>query len=65
MGIGVVFEDNFADDAYHFMIKLGYEGQYWWRQNQLPEFDGSTNGFHTASEDIAMQGLTFEMRLDF
>lgn len=65
IGIGAVFEDNFADDAYHFMIKVGYESQYWWRQNQLPEFDGSTIAFHTASEDIGMQGLTVELRLDF
>lgn len=69
LGIGAVFEDNFADDAYHFMIKVGYESQYWWNQNQLPEFGGGFGGlgsaFHTASEDIGMQGLTVELRLDF
>ncbi len=65
LGIGAVFEDNFAEDAYHFMIKMGYESQYWWNQNQLPEFGSINNAFHPASEDIGMQGLTIELRLDF
>ncbi len=62
---GMVYEDNFADDLYHFMVKASYENQYWWRQNQLPLFDSGANSFHRVSEDLSMQGFTLEFRLDF
>jgi Legionella pneumophila major outer membrane protein precursor len=64
-GLGVAYETNLSKDRYHIMIKAGYENQYWWRQNQLPVFEGSIPAFHRISEDLSLQGLTVEFRLDF
>lgn len=64
-GMGLSFETNFNNDACHFMIKTGYEGQYWWRQNQLPIFNSSAVDFTRESEDLSLQGLTVDFRLDF
>ncbi len=64
-GLGGAYETNFNQDRNHFMIKLGYEGQYWWRQNQLPVFNSLSNEFTRQSEDLGMQGLTLEFRFDF
>jgi hypothetical protein len=64
-GLGVAFETNFCHDHYHFLIKAGYESQYWWKQNQFPIFDDSARKFTRQSEDLSMQGLTAHLRLDF
>ena len=63
--LGLCYETDFADDSYHFLLKAGYENQYWFRQNQLPQFDVHANTFHKNAEDLSMQGLTVELRLDF
>ncbi|MES2121997.1 MAG: Lpg1974 family pore-forming outer membrane protein, partial [Chlamydiota bacterium] len=31
--LGGAFETNFNDNANHFMVKLMFESQYWWKQN--------------------------------
>ena len=64
-GLGIAYETNFNHDANHFMVKAGYEGQYWWRQNQLPIFNAFALNFTRQSEDMSMQGLTVDFRLDF
>lgn len=64
-GLGAAYETNLNGDRYHFMIKAGYENQYWWRQNQLPIFDSLSTAFERWSEDLSLQGLTVEFRLDF
>jgi hypothetical protein len=64
-GLGAAFETHFARDACHFMIKIGYEGQYWWRQNQLPIFNSFATDFSRQSEDLSLQGLTIDLTLDF
>lgn len=63
--LGLSFETNFFDDSSHFMIKAGYEGQYWWRQNQWPIFNSFAVDFTRQSEDLNLQGLTVDFRLDF
>ncbi len=64
-GLGVAYETNLSKDRYRIMIKAGYENQYWWRQNQLPLFESAIPAFHRISEDLSLQGLTVEFRLDF
>ena len=64
-GLGIAYETKLSQDRYRFMVKAGYEGQYWWRQNQLPLFDSSIPAFDRISEDLSLQGLTVEFRLDF
>ena len=63
--LGLSYETSFAQDRYHLGLKAGYENQYWFRQNQLPLFDVHGNAFHHLSEDLGLQGFTFETRLDF
>ncbi len=64
-GLGLAYETTFAQNCYHLLIKCGYENQYWWRQNQLPIPDVNSLEFRRASQDLSMQGLTVEFRLDF
>lgn len=63
--LGLSYETSFSEDFYHLSVKAGYENQYWFRQNQLPLFDVNGNAFHRVSDDLSMQGLTVEARLDF
>jgi hypothetical protein len=63
--LGLSYETSFAKDCYHLGLKAGYENQYWFRQNQLPLFDSTGNTFHRLTEDLGLQGLTVEVRLDF
>ncbi|MBS0653664.1 MAG: MOMP family protein [Verrucomicrobia bacterium] len=64
--LGFQWEANFNDARNHFKILLGYEFQYWWRQNQMLEFEneGSFNP-DRYSEDVSLQGLTLDVRFDF
>jgi hypothetical protein len=64
-GLGIAYETNFNHDANHFMVKAGYEGQYWWRQNQMPIYNAFAIDFTRQSEDLSLQGLTVDFRLDF
>ena len=58
MGIG--FDVNFDKDQSHFSMKLGYEIEDWFNQYQV--FDNATG---THNNDLILQGLTLDMRLDF
>jgi hypothetical protein len=64
-GLGATYELPLQEDQLRFRVKAGYESQYWWRQNQLPIFDSDALTFHRNSEDLSLQGLTIELRLDF
>lgn len=64
--LGFQWEANFNDSRNHFKIMAGYEFQYWWRQNQMLEFQ-SSGSFNPDrySEDVSLQGLTLDVRFDF
>lgn len=64
-GLGFAYETSFLENTYYLMIKCGYESQYWWRQNQLPIPDVNSLLFRRASNDLSLQGLTLEFKLDF
>jgi hypothetical protein len=64
-GLGLLYETNLSQDTCHLIIKGGYENQYWWRQNQLLVPDVDNLEFYRASDDLSMQGLTLQFRLDF
>ena len=65
LGLGGAYETAFGDNAYYLTFKIGYEAQYYWRQNQLPNPYLPSYSYDRYSEDLAMMGLTAEMRLDF
>jgi len=66
--MGLAYDTCFNCDKYHFGIRLGYELQYWFRQNQRFAFDDvATVPRYTRStgEDLALQGMTLDIRFDF
>ena len=68
MFLGLCWEANFAQDANHIALTLGYEANYWWRQNQLVRFEngaGQPPYGTRISEDLSAQGLTFDFSLYF
>lgn len=64
--LGLQWETNFNSNRNHFKILAAYEFQYWWRQNQMLEFEepDSLNP-DRYSEDVSLQGLTLDLRFDF
>jgi len=66
--MGLAYDTCFNCDKYHFGIRLGYELQYWFRQNQRFAFDDATvvpRYTRSTSEDLALQGMTLDIRFDF
>jgi hypothetical protein len=66
LDIGLSYDTifHFKRCRHHLGLKLGYESQYWWRQNQIPQFESPTR-FHRFSEDLMIHGLVAEARLTF
>jgi len=58
------WDTEFYDNQCHFGFKVGYEFQYWFRQNQMLAVSGNT-GFIRLSDDLSLQGLTIDFRFDF
>ena len=65
--LGLGWETNFSCDNNQIAINLGYELNYWWRQNQLPAFENVLSSPYGVrrSEDLAFHGLTVDMQLAF
>ena len=66
--MGLAYDTCFNCDKFHLGIRLGYELQYWFRQNQ--RFDINENVVlprynRTTGEDLALQGMTLDIRFDF
>lgn len=65
---GLSWDTGFNCDRCHFGIRVGYEFQYWWRQNQMLIGEtavGSTVRYHRSNGDLALQGLTIDFKFDF
>jgi hypothetical protein len=66
MATGFSWDSNLSEDRFHLGIKLGYEFQYWWRQNQfLNEQQSLFYGLQHESNDMSINGVTFDVRFDF
>lgn len=64
--MGLSWDTAFNRGRNHFMMKVGYEFQYWFRQNQfLYSFDFAEKSSMRYSDDLALQGLTVDFRFDF
>lgn len=60
MGMGIRCESNLCDDAYHILIQLGWEQQWWYAMNQhFSVYNEANQG------DLTLQGLTVKVRMDF
>lgn len=63
---GVAYDLFFDCDAQHIGFSLGFDGQYWWRANQMVKIDDMAPlKYERWSEDLSMHGVTFEVRWDF
>lgn len=65
---GLSWDSGFNCDRYHFGIRLGYEFQYWFRQNQMLIGETVSSGlvnYHRSAGDLGLQGLTLDFKFDF
>jgi hypothetical protein len=66
MALGLSWDANINDDKNHLGIRLSYEFQYWWRQNQfLNEQQATAANFQHESMDLSINGVTLDVRFDF
>ena len=63
---GIAYDIFFDCDRQHMSFRIGYDGQYWWRINQMLKIDDAAPlKYERWSEDYAMHGLTVSGRWDF
>ena len=61
MGLGFIARHTSKEDTYSLQAKMGWEEQLWWNENQILHlFNASGN-----SGDLAIQGLTLSLRIDY
>lgn len=73
MAFGFTWDTNFCDDACHLCVRLGYELQYWFSQNQMFQLlntddladDSVGGGYIRYDGDLKFQGGTLDVRFDF
>lgn len=64
--IGLSWETNIRDDHSHLSLRLGYEFQYWWNQNQFLHFiDGVVYLSTRNNDDLAVHGVSLDLSFDF
>ena len=67
MALGFGWETIFAEERCHIALNVAYELNYWWRQNQMMNFETSqTNPYGTRySDDLGFHGVTGDIQLSF
>jgi hypothetical protein len=66
LALGLQWDYLFSRDRYHVGIKLGWEFDIFFDQNQLFNFVGNQSGaIHTRNDDLTFQGVTLGFRFDF
>ena len=66
MQLGLRWDKYIHDNKQHLGIGLGYEANYWWRQNQMIKIDDSVVlKYERYSEDVSTYGLTLDFKWDF
>ncbi len=64
--MGMRYDTYLHNDQHHLTIGIGFEGQYWWRQNQMLKIDNfSELKYERYAEDLAFYGITGNVRFDF
>lgn len=64
--LGLSWDRNFYHNKCHFGLTVGFETQYWWRQNQIEHFtDSSQPIFVRPDDDLAFYGIDVKLRFDF
>ncbi|MGE0670934.1 MAG: Lpg1974 family pore-forming outer membrane protein [Parachlamydiales bacterium] len=66
MFLGLSWDRNFYHNRCHFGLTLGFESQYWWRQNQMERFTDSSQPIYVRpDEDLSFYGINLRARIDF
>lgn len=67
LALGLQWDYLFSQDRYHFGVKLGWEFDIFFNQNQLFRFLSTTNpgAISFQNDDLSYQGLTLGFRFDF
>ncbi len=66
LALGLQWDYLFSKDRFHVGVKLGWELEMFFDQNQLFNFAGASPGFfQTHRDDLSFQGVTLGFRLDF
>jgi opacity protein-like surface antigen len=66
--LGLSWDTGFNCNRCHFGLRVGYEFQYWWKQNQMLAFESESpvnTRYQRANSDLALQGLTIDFKFDF
>jgi hypothetical protein len=63
---GLTWEQSFRCDKHRVRLTLGYEFDYWWRQNQTIHLDAnSATTYYRFAEDLGLHGIKLNAALDF
>lgn len=66
VSLGVQWDYMFSRDRYHFGVKMGWEFDMFFNQNQLFNFSGTNPGaLRCQHDDLSFQGVTLGFRFDF
>ncbi len=66
LSLGLQWDYLFSKDRYHFGVKLGWECDIFFNQNQLFNFLGTdSSSINSAKDDLSFQGVTLGFRFDF
>jgi hypothetical protein len=66
MQLGLRYDTYVHCGKQHIGVGLGYEANYWWRQNQMLKIDDAqVLKYERYSEDVSMHGLTLDIKWDF
>jgi len=64
--LGLRFDKYVHNNRQHIGVGLGFEAEYWWRQNQMLKIDdAAVLKYERYSEDLSFHGLTLDIRFDF
>lgn len=64
--LGLRYDTYVYHQKQHLGIGLGFEAQYWWRQNQMLKIDDSASlQYERYSEDMSLHGLTVDFTWNF
>lgn len=63
---GIGWGTYFNDRKNHLDFEMAYEGQYWWRLNQMINiYEYNAFRYESLSDDVSMHGLTLMVKLYF
>jgi Legionella pneumophila major outer membrane protein precursor len=65
LALGVQWDYMLSKDRYHFGVKLGWEFNLFFNQNQLFNFQESPGAIKFREDDLTFEGLTLGFRFDF